>query len=51
MKDIDEIEAAADRASDMVYAGSKYPGMTYEQGIRVALEWVLEIDDEDPTQP
>ena len=50
MKDIDEIEKAIDRASDMVNKGSNFGGMTYEEGIREALEWVIGWQDEDPTQ-
>lgn len=54
MKDIEEIEKACERAAIMhnksQYEGSKYRGMTYEDGIRDALDWVWENVDEDPTK-
>lgn len=36
-----EISDKRDEASDATYKASKYPGMTYAEGIRDALEWVL----------
>lgn len=27
---------------------SQYPGMTYEQGVRIGIEWLLGITDESP---
>ena len=54
MKDIKEIEKACDRAADLQNEardnGSKYRGMTYEDGLRDALDWVCENIDEDPTE-
>ncbi len=55
MKDEKEINDAADRAADMCAAAdkkgrSKYPGMTYEEGVRAALDWACGNQDEDPTQ-
>lgn len=54
MKDIKEIEAACERAADMQNTsrekGSKYRSMTYEDGLRDALDWVCDNVDEDPTQ-
>ena len=53
MKDVKEIEQACDRAADLQNearsSGSKYRGMTYEDGLRDALDWVCEYTDEDPT--
>ena len=55
MKDISEIESACDRAADMQaeasMIGSRYPGMSYEEGVREALDWVCDNVDEDPTNP
>ena len=31
--------------------GSRFPGMTYEQGIEAALRWVLDSDDADDPYP
>jgi hypothetical protein len=54
MKDSDEIEAACERAADMQNKaqreGSRFGGMTYEDGIREALDWVCGNQEEDPTQ-
>lgn len=44
MKDESEIQKVVDDAADRANAGSKYPGMSYEEGIRAALEWVLDDD-------
>ena len=30
--------------------GSKYPGMTYEEGIRAALDWVTGFSDDEPME-
>jgi hypothetical protein len=53
MKDEKEINEAAERAADLRYAasdsGSKYPSMTYEDGLRDALDWVCGNQDDDPT--
>jgi len=53
MKDIEEIEAACERAQKLHDKsrenGSKYRGMTYEDGLLEALDWVCENVDEDPT--
>lgn len=55
MKEEDEISEARDRAADNCHDVSKrgwsrYPGMTYEEGVRNALEWVLGDSDDDPTE-
>jgi hypothetical protein len=55
MKDIDEIEQACERAAIMQneaknFGRSKFVTMTYEDGVRDALDWVCENVDEDPTE-
>lgn len=54
MKDITEIEEAAERAAQnqnrAQYNGSKYRGMTYEDGVRDALDWICGNVEEDPTK-
>lgn len=54
MKSHEEIEAACERAAVMqnesANNGSKFSGMTYEDGLREALDWVCENSDEDPTK-
>lgn len=55
MRDEDDIKSASDRASNMWDAaqsnGSKYRGMSYEDGLREAFDWIMENCDEDPTKP
>lgn len=46
MKTKEEIEKALSNVDE--HALSKYPGMTYEQGIAEALQWVMgDISDEE----
>jgi hypothetical protein len=45
-----EIEDLKNKAEDANAEGSKYPGMSYEEGIAAALSWVLgeaEADGEE----
>lgn len=45
MKDIEEISRVRD---NVIESGNQFYGMTYEEGIRDALEWILgELSDED----
>lgn len=42
----EEVEALVDRAGDIENAGrSKFPGMTYEQGIRAMYDYLVGNDD------
>lgn len=54
MKTQDEAEEFQNRVLDMYdkaqRKGSKYPGMTYEQGLREAVDWIMEDQEDDPTQ-
>ena len=43
MKTIEEINVQIDLADE-----DKYPGMSYSDGVKAALEWVLEYIDEQP---
>ena len=47
----DDINSTLDKASDVANGddGSRYPGMSYEDGIRDALTWVL-TGDENPME-
>lgn len=46
-----EIEAQYDEAAALVDDGvNPYPGMTYAQGVRDALGWVLDETDEPPLE-
>lgn len=46
--DKDEIQDMRDKAANACHKGSKYPGMSYEEGLRDALEWVLGDAEEKP---
>lgn len=48
MQDLIAIEALRDKASDEVMNPTQNRrGMTYEEGVRAALEWVLGETEED----
>jgi hypothetical protein len=50
MKAEREIEELIGRAVEQMDSGSKFHGMSYEEGIEAALRWVLEEDDTDPME-
>jgi hypothetical protein len=43
-----EIESLIGDCADAEAEGSRFPGMTYEQGIDAALRWVFGEQDEHP---
>ena len=43
-----EVEALIDKVMEQENIGSKFPGMTYEQGIRAMYDWLNGDTDEDP---
>lgn len=44
-----EIDDVLNTCADAEDEGkSQYPGMTYEQGVRVGIEWLLGMTDEAP---
>jgi hypothetical protein len=45
-----EIDALIDRVIERKESGKHYWGMSYEEGVRNALEWVLENTDDDPLE-
>ena len=44
MRDEDEVQALADKATSSEGKPTKYFAMTYEDGVREALDWVLDED-------
>lgn len=44
MKTETEIEKKYDELEAVLDVPSRYPGMSYEEGIQMTLEWILEID-------
>lgn len=47
MKTEEEIQEMCDKAADAAREPSKFRGMTYEEGVREALDWVLGNSEED----
>lgn len=53
MRDETEVQKMADKAASAANHGTKYPGMSYEEGLREALDWVLDEsipEDESPLE-
>ena len=47
----EEVNSVIDAAAVMVERGrSKFPGMTYEEGVRAALDWILGNIDDHPME-
>jgi hypothetical protein len=47
----DEINGVIDAANDAINEhGSKFPGMSFEDGVKHALEWVTGETDENPME-
>ena len=52
MKTADEINKEIDRACDSESIdGDKYPGMSYTEGVKDALSWVMEYEEDSPFSP
>ncbi len=48
MKTQEQIDSIIDEASDLINEESnRFPAMTYEEGVRTALEWVMSDDDDE----
>ena len=47
MRTEQEKHEVMDRCATTEDSGSRYPGMSYEQGVRDALEWTMGEDMED----
>jgi hypothetical protein len=45
-----EIDDVRGVATDAMDAGSKYPGMSYEEGIIAALDWATGESDDNPME-
>ena len=52
MRSEPEIQDMADKASDMIAKGEgRFSGMSYMEGVRAALEWIMELNgDESPLE-
>ena len=47
----EEIDEQMNRAREEEDGGSRYPGMTYEQGIRAAIDWITTDGGDEPPMP
>lgn len=45
VRDVAEIDVLINKVIDL--PGPRFPNMTYEDGIRAALEWVIKENDDD----
>jgi len=45
-----EIDDVLDLAMAAEHEGTKWPGMSYEQGVSAALRWALGEEDENPME-
>jgi hypothetical protein len=45
-----EINEQLNLAADGVDQGSKFPGMSYEQGVENAINWLIGNDDSPPME-
>jgi hypothetical protein len=45
-KSEDEVLRLLDEVNDRIESGSTYAGMTYEEGVKAALEWAYGFTDE-----
>ncbi len=43
-----QIDATLNKASEGIDKGSKWPGQSYEEGVKDAIEWLLGYTDSDP---
>lgn len=50
MRSREEIDNCMNLTGDAIEEGSKYPGMSYEEGVRAALEWVTGDVDDHPME-
>jgi len=46
----EEIDNTLNKCADAFDNGTMWPGMSYEQGVMDALNWILGHDDEDPME-
>lgn len=46
----DEIQDVIAKAMEAEEGGSKWPGMTYEQGVSEALRWAIGESDDNPME-
>ena len=50
MRTMAQITEQIDKTIPSMNDGSQWPGMTYEEGVRAALEWVTGVSEELPME-
>ena len=50
MKTRKEVDEQIDKAQQAIESGEGYHGMSYEEGVKAALEWVMGDIDEEPIE-
>jgi hypothetical protein len=50
MREQSEIDEQINRAAEAADSGSRWPGMSYEEGVDSALSWVCGLSDEAPME-
>ena len=50
MKTRKEVYEQIDKAQQVIESGEGYHGMSYEEGVKAALEWVIGDIDEEPIE-
>jgi hypothetical protein len=48
MREYGDATRVIDETADQIEHGSRFPGMSYEEGVRAALEWFIEDTDTEP---
>lgn len=46
----EEVDQVLNWASEGIDGGSKYPGMSYEEGVRAAVDWLTGFTDDRPDE-
>ena len=50
MKTRKEVDELLNKVQQAIESGEGYHGMTYEEGVKAALEWVMDDIDEEPIE-
>ena len=45
-----EVETLLDEAIERAFQQTKYPGMTYEEGVLATLDWLFGRNDDSPLE-
>lgn len=45
---VEEIDGVLNKAVEAMDEGTKWPGMSYEEGVRAGIDWILGNIDDNP---